>query len=43
MIREEEKSDNKKILLLEENVMKPRRYARQSFRLREGLKHNIKY
>ena len=43
MIREEKKSDNKKILLLEENVLGPGRYARPSFRLREGLKPNIKY
>ena len=43
MIREEKKSDNKKILLLEENVLGPGRYARPSFRLREGLKPNTKY
>ncbi len=43
MIREEKKSDNKKICLLEEVVLGPGRYARPSFRLRENLEHNIKY
>ena len=43
MIREEKKSDNKKILLLEEDVLGPGRYARPSFRLRENLEHNIKF
>ena len=43
MIREEKKSDNKKIFLLEEDVLGPGRYARPSFRLRENLKPNIKY
>ena len=43
MIREEKKSDNKKIFLLEEAVLGPGRYARPSFRLRENLEHNIKY
>ena len=43
MIREEKKSDNKKIFLLEEVVLGPGRYARPSFRLRENLEHNIKY
>ena len=43
MIREEKKLDNKKILLLEENVLGPGRYARPSFRLRDGLIPNIKY
>lgn len=43
MIREEKKSDNKKIFLLEEDVLGPGRYARPSFRLRENLELNIKY
>ena len=43
MIREEKKSDNKKIFLLEEDVLGPGRYARPSFRLRENLEPNIKY
>ncbi len=43
MIREEKETDNKKIFLIEENVLGPGRYARPSFRLREGLIHNIKY
>ena len=43
MIREEKKSDNKKIFLLEEVVLGPGRYARPSFRLRENLEHNVKY
>jgi predicted N-acetyltransferase YhbS len=43
VIREEKKSDNKKIFLLEEAVLGPGRYARPSFRLRENLEHNIKY
>ena len=43
MIREEKKTDNKKIFLLEEDVLGPGRYARPSFRLRENLEHNIKY
>jgi predicted N-acetyltransferase YhbS len=43
VIREEKKLDNKKILLLEENVLGPGRYARPSFRLRDGLIPNIKY
>lgn len=43
MIREEKKTDHKKIFLLEEDVLGPGRYARPSFRLRENLEHNIKY
>ena len=43
MIREEKKTDNKKILTLEEDVLGPGRYARPSFRLRENLEHNIKF
>ena len=43
MIREEKKSDNKKIFLLEEDVLGPGRYARPSFRLRENLICNQKY
>ena len=43
MIREEKKTDNKKIFLLEEDVLGPGRYARPSFRLRENLEHNIKF
>ncbi len=43
MIREEKETDNKKIFLIEENVLGPGRYARPSFRLRENLIHNIKY
>ena len=43
MIREEKKTDNKKILILEEDVLGPGRYARPSFRLRENLEHNIKF
>lgn len=43
MIREEKKKDNKKIFLLEEEVLGPGRYARPSFRLRENFEHNIKY
>ncbi len=43
MIREEKETDNKKIFLIEEDVLGPGRYARPSFRLREGLIHNIKY
>jgi predicted N-acetyltransferase YhbS len=43
VIREEKKSDNKKIFLLEEDVLGPGRYARPSFRLRENLEPNIKY
>jgi predicted N-acetyltransferase YhbS len=43
VIREEKKSDNKKIFLLEENVLGPGRYARPSFRLRENLICNKKY
>lgn len=43
MIREEKKSDNKKIFLLEKVVLGPGRYARPSFRLRENLEHNVKY
>ena len=43
MIREEKKTDNKKIFLLEEDVLGPGRYARPSFRLRENLERNIKY
>ncbi len=43
MIREEKKSDKKKIFLLEENVLGPGRYARPSFRLRENLICNQKY
>ena len=43
MIREEKKKDNKKIFLLEEDVLGPGRYARPSFRLRENLEHNIKF
>jgi hypothetical protein len=43
VIREEKKSDNKKIFLLEENVLGPGRYARPSFRLRENLICNQKY
>ena len=43
MIREEKKSDNKKIFLLEEEVLGPGRYARPSFRLRENLICNQKY
>jgi len=43
VIREEKKTDNKKILILEEDVLGPGRYARPSFRLRENLEHNIKF
>jgi predicted N-acetyltransferase YhbS len=43
VIREEKKTDNKKIFLLEEDVLGPGRYARPSFRLRENLERNIKY
>jgi predicted N-acetyltransferase YhbS len=43
VIREEKKSDNKKIFLLEEDVLGPGRYARPSFRLRENLICNQKY
>ena len=43
MIREEKETDNKKIFLIEEDVLGPGRYARPSFRLREGFIHNIKY
>ncbi len=43
VIRQEKKSDKKKIFLLEEDVLGPGRYARPSFRLRESLEHNIKY
>ena len=43
MIREEKKTDNKKILILEDDVLGPGRYARPSFRLRENLEHNIKF
>jgi predicted N-acetyltransferase YhbS len=43
VIREEKKLDNKKILLLEENVLGPGRYARPIFRLRDGLIPNKKY
>jgi predicted N-acetyltransferase YhbS len=43
VIREEKKSDNKKIFFLEEDVLGPGRYARPSFRLRENLIHNLKY
>jgi predicted N-acetyltransferase YhbS len=43
VIREEKKSDNKKIFLLEEDVLGPGRYARPSFRLRENLISNRKY
>ena len=43
MIREEKKSDNKKIFLLEDDVLGPGRYARPSFRLRENLICNQKY
>jgi len=43
VIREEKKSDNKKIFLLEEDVLGPGRYARPSFRLRENLTCNQKY
>ena len=43
MIREEKKTDNKKIFLLEEDVLGPGRYARPSFRLRENLEPNIKF
>ena len=43
MIREEKKTDNKKIFLLEEDVLGPGRYARPSFRLRENLEHNLKF
>ena len=43
MIREEKKTDNKKIFLLEEDVLGPGRYARPSFRLRENLVCNQKY
>jgi predicted N-acetyltransferase YhbS len=43
VIREEKKTDNKKIFLLEEDVLGPGRYARPSFRLRENLEHNIKF
>ena len=43
MIREEKKLDNKKIFLLEEDVLGPGRYARPSFRLRENLICNQKY
>jgi len=43
VIREEKKSDNKKIFLLEEDVLGPGRYARPSFRLRENLICNKKY
>jgi predicted N-acetyltransferase YhbS len=43
VIREEKKIDNKKIFLLEENVLGPGRYARPSFRLRENLVCNQRY
>jgi predicted N-acetyltransferase YhbS len=43
VIREEKKSDNKKIFLLEEDVLGPGRHARPSFRLRENLICNQKY
>jgi predicted N-acetyltransferase YhbS len=43
VIREEKKLDNKKIFLLEEDVLGPGRYARPSFRLRENLICNQKY
>ncbi len=43
MIREEKKLDNKKIFLLEEDVLGPGKYARPSFRLRENLICNQKY
>jgi predicted N-acetyltransferase YhbS len=43
VIREEKKIDNKKIFLLEEDVLGPGRYARPSFRLRENLICNQKY
>jgi predicted N-acetyltransferase YhbS len=43
VIKSEKISDKNKILTLEEDVLGPGRFARPSFRIREGLVHNIKY
>ena len=43
MIRIETKKDQKKITQLEEDVLGPGRFARPSYRIREGHTHNIFY